>query len=67
MSKELPFAVYCIEEYKSRKNMTGKAVIELFRKYNVLDYVYTYYESLHTTGAAYTVEDIDQYIQTQTS
>ena len=35
MSKEIPFIIYCIEEYKSRKGMTGREVIDLFDKYSV--------------------------------
>ena len=62
MSKELPFIVYCMEEYKVQKNMTGKAVSELFQKYSVCEYLKKFYEALHTTGANYIVNDIDMYI-----
>ena len=30
MSRELPFIVLCIEEYKNQKNLNGKAVIVVF-------------------------------------
>ena len=33
MSKELPFIVMCLEEYKNQKNLNGKEVVELFNKY----------------------------------
>ncbi len=62
MSKELPFMVYCIEEYKNQKGMTGKEVISLFNKYSVLEYIQDFYEVLHTTGSKYIVNDIDLYI-----
>ncbi len=62
MSKELPFMIFCIEEYKSEKNMTGKEVVNYFDKYNVLEYIKSFYESLHTTGVKYIVNDIDMYI-----
>ena len=32
MSKELPFIVLCVEEYKRQKGMTGKEVIALFKE-----------------------------------
>jgi len=62
MSKEGNFLIFCIEQYKSAKNLTGKQVIELFRKYRVSEYVMSCFEALHTTGANYIVEDIDLYI-----
>ena len=62
MSKEGKFLIFCIEQYKSAKNLTGKQVIELFRKYRVSEYVMSCFEALHTTGANYIVEDIDLYI-----
>ncbi len=62
MSKELPFLIYCIEEYKVRRNMRGKEVIELFDRYKVCDYIIKCYEALHTTGPLYIVNDIDEYI-----
>lgn len=63
MSKELPFMVLCIEEYKNQKRLSGKEVIELFNKYSVLEYVQSFYEALHTTGTKYIVNDIDLYIK----
>ena len=65
MSKEIPFIIYCIEEYKSQKGMTGREVIDLFDKYSVCQYIQLFYESLHTTGANYIVDDIDSYIQSR--
>ena len=63
MSAEGKFLVYCLEIYRRAKNMTGSQVIQLFKKYGVTDYVMSCYESLHTTGAQYTVEDIDLFIE----
>lgn len=62
MSKEMPFIVFCIEEYRRQKKLTGKAVIELFNKYLVCEYIESFYEALHTTGPKYIVNDIDLYI-----
>ena len=65
MSRELPFLVLCIEEYKNRKEMSGKEVLKLFNRYAVCEYIYQFYEVLHTTGTQYIVNDIDQYIESQ--
>jgi len=62
MSREGNFLVYCTEQYKSAKGLTGVQVSELFSKYSVWDYIYACFEALHTTGENYIVEDIDQYI-----
>ena len=63
MSKNLPFLVYCIEEYKIQKHMTGKATMDLFKKYGVQHYIYDCYDAMHTTGPKYIVNDIDGFIR----
>lgn len=65
MSREGEFLVYCIEIYKSAKNLSGKETIQLFTKYNVIEYVKNYFEALHTTGEKYIVNDIDEYIKSR--
>ena len=62
MKAEGRFLVYCLEIYKKEKNITGKQVLELFKRYGIMEYVQTFYESLHTTGGQYTIEDLDDYI-----
>ena len=62
MSKQGDFLIYCTEQYKTAKNLTGRQVAELFSRYSVWDYIYSCFEALHTTGANYIVEDIDLYI-----
>ena len=66
MDEKTNFVVYCIEEYKDAKSLTGKSVIELFNKYSVVDYIRKYYESLHTTGRQYIVDDLSTYIASRT-
>lgn len=65
MSKELPFIVFCVEEYKNQKEMTGKEVINLFNQYSVCEYIQSFYEFLHTMGTRYIVNDIDLYIKSR--
>ena len=65
MSKELPFLIYCIEEYKHQKALDGKAVMDLFNKYCVCEYIVSVFDALHTTGANYIVDDIDKYIESR--
>lgn len=67
MSKELPFIIFCIEEYKNQKHLSGKEVMFLFNKYAVIDYIKSFYEVLHTAGNKYIVNDVDLYIKSRDS
>ena len=67
MSKEGNFLIYCVEKYKSEKNLTGKQVSALFTNYRVWEYIYSCFEALHTTGEKYIVADIDLYIEARQS
>jgi len=65
MSKESKFLIHCLEIYKNNKSLTGKQVIELFKKHNVLEYIIKYFEALHTTGNKYIINDIDNFINSK--
>ncbi|MDR1291962.1 MAG: DUF3791 domain-containing protein [Clostridiales Family XIII bacterium] len=58
----MKFLIYCLEIYRTNKNITGKDLIRLFEQYNVMDYILSGYGALHTTGAMYIVDDIYRYI-----
>jgi hypothetical protein len=62
MSKEMKFLIYCLEIYRTNKNMTGTDLIRLFDRYDVMGYILSGYGALHTTGALYIVDEIDRYI-----
>ena len=63
MSNQGKFMIFCAEQYKLAKHLTGKQLAELFSRYQVWEYVYTCYEALHTTSTNYIIEDIDLYIE----
>lgn len=63
MSREGNFLVYCTEQYKSAKGLTGVQVFELFSKYRAWNYIYSCLETLHTADGNYIVEDIELYIE----
>ena len=67
MDEKTRFIAYCIEEYKSAENLSGQQVIEIFNKYNIIEYIRKYYQSLHTTGRQYIVSDISKYIENRNS
>jgi L-rhamnose mutarotase len=62
MSDNADFIAYCLEEYKAANSMTGKEVIALFKKYNIIDYVISCYGALHTMGGLAIAEDIHSLI-----
>ncbi len=65
MSKEMEFTVFCLENYKVHKSMTGKQAVELFHRYGVFDYLREFYDVLHTTGHNYINNDIDIYLKSR--
>jgi hypothetical protein len=65
VSKELAFIVFCLENYKIHRALTGRQAVELFEKYGVYDYLREFYDVLHTTGYQYIVHDIDIYLKSR--
>jgi len=62
MDKILAFKVFCLENYKSTHNLTGKTALDIFREYQVFEYITSYYDILHGYGRLYIINDIDEYI-----
>lgn len=65
MSKEMTFAVFCLENYKVHRNLSGREVSALFERYGVFDYIREFYDVLHTTGHNYINNDIDIYLNSR--
>ena len=65
MSIETNFIIFCMENYKAYKSLTGKDVAQLFDKYGVYDYLRDFYDVLHTTGHQYINHDIDIYLKSR--
>ena len=62
MTSQGKFMIFCAEQYKRAKQLSGRQLSDLFDKYRVWNYLYDCYEALHTTGTSYIIEDIDLYI-----
>ena len=65
MSKEMAFAVFCLDNYKIHRNLNGQEVSLLFEQYGVFDYIREFYDVLHTTGYNYINNDIDIYLNSR--
>ena len=62
MDKILFFKVFCLESYRAVHGLSGPAAHEIFIKYNVFDYLTSFYDVLHSNGRLYIVSDIDDFI-----
>lgn len=62
MTSQGKFMIFCAEQYRRAKQLSGRQLSDLFDKYRVWNYLYDCYEALHTTGTSYIIEDIDPYI-----
>jgi len=63
MDKVLHFKVFCLENYKTSHNLTGSAAYDVFKKYEVFNYITNYFDILHSFGTLYLINDIDEFIK----
>lgn len=61
-SNVLLYVICIIEEYKKCYKIEGQEIIELFKEYNVFEYLIEFYDILHTQSISYGVEDIHKFI-----
>ena len=64
-TKELEFAVFCIENAADALGLTGAEIYRLLtEKSGILDeYIIPCYDTLHTQGKEYIVHDIIEYMR----
>lgn len=60
---KLYFISFCMEQYKKHISATGSTVMELFEQYDLIDYLQTYYDVLHTQSDQWLMEEIDNLIK----
>jgi hypothetical protein len=59
----MDFIVFCLEEYRNARKLTGRQVITVFDKYGVYDFIEKSYDALHTYGGDEIVWNIGEYIR----
>ncbi|MDR1093003.1 MAG: DUF3791 domain-containing protein [Clostridiales bacterium] len=57
----MKYLLFCIEQYKKARGMSGKEAYQLFVKYGFIDYILDLYEVLHIQGTRYLLEELDEY------
>jgi len=62
MRDTVTFKAWCLEQYKYEHNMSGADTLRLFKKYGVLEYLTDFYDTLHSFGMQYIVQEIDEFI-----
>jgi hypothetical protein len=61
-SKMIDFKIFCLESFKQTHKMNDEKAMNIFKQYNVFDYLNSFYDILHTIGQKHIVHDIDRYI-----
>jgi hypothetical protein len=60
--KETDFLIYCLEIYKSAKNLTGAQTMDLFDTHGVTGFILECYEALHVEGESAIIWQINDFI-----
>jgi len=63
MDNAAKFLIYCVEIYKTKNELSGKQVMQLFDQYGINEYILNCYNALHTTGPEYIINDITELIE----
>jgi hypothetical protein len=59
----LDFVIYCIETYKSIKNLDGRTAYKSLKDAGAIEYIDENYDALHTFGDENIVWNIDEYLR----
>lgn len=63
MNKTIDFTIFCLESFKNAHHLTGKNALQIFNEYDIFNYIESFYDVLHSSGQAFIIEDIDQFIK----
>jgi len=61
--KNTEFIIYCIETYKSRKKLDGKAAYQKLKETGAIEYIDKNYDALHTFGDEHIIWNIDEFLK----
>jgi hypothetical protein len=57
------FLSFCIEQYKTKKGISGADAVQVLKLYGVLEYLAEHFDVLHTQSKQWLLADIDEFIQ----
>jgi hypothetical protein len=65
ISDILLFQVFCLEKFKAHINIPAAEAVQIFIKYDIFQYLQKVFNTLHTQGEKYIIEEIQTYIKNQ--
>ncbi len=65
LSPEQEFIIFCVENYKIKKKISGIDVINNFKKYNVFEFLEDSFDILHSQSMNYIIDEINEFINKQ--
>ena len=63
MSREGEYLVFATEQYRFAKGLSGAAVAELFKRYDVARYIIEMFELFHIESEQNMIAAVDEYIE----
>jgi hypothetical protein len=63
LNKIQQFELFCLENYKMAKGITGKCALRDFKQYHVFNFLSSGFDVLHTQGKNYIVSEINDFIE----
>ena len=63
LNKIQQFQLFCLENYKLTKGISGKIALNDFKQYHVFNYLSMGYDVLHTQSKNYIFEEINDFIR----
>jgi hypothetical protein len=63
LNKIEKFQLFCLENYKTTKNISGKSALHTFERKHVFNFLAIGYEVLHTQSSNYIIEEIIDFIE----
>ena len=63
ITTEVWFLAFCVEIYKTAKEISGQVAYKYLRRTGATKYIIECCDALHTTGAEYIVDSIDDFIE----
>jgi hypothetical protein len=56
------FLIFCLEEYKASKHLSGKEVLQRFNQHGATDFILQNHEALHCDSVDGIIWQIDEFI-----
>jgi hypothetical protein len=62
MDEATKFLIFCIEEYKTAKGLSGSQTVKLFKQHGVTEFILKHHDVLHCDSLDGIIWQLDDYI-----